>query len=145
MITRIPLRTLLTRTTGYCTHRNFTSVTQTIPQAHYNVVFDIDGVLIKVSGHCHSQNTRSTCTHTSTKQKGMNTSEMELTRSNGLFTLLYSLLGQASTSTDPSCSWTTSIVCSSSGEWSFYFCAQGTKPSSFSPHQAGRGIFSWMN
>lgn len=57
MITRIPLRTLLTvtgvsrtRTTaGFHFHRhNSSSSTQTIPQAHYNVVFDIDGVLIKV-------------------------------------------------------------------------------------------------
>lgn len=73
MITRIPLRTLLTvtgvsrtRTTaGSHTHRhNFSSSTQTIPQAHYNVVFDIDGVLIKVGAisihNCHMRTPQQT-------------------------------------------------------------------------------------
>ncbi|KAF9094740.1 hypothetical protein BGX23_001663 [Mortierella sp. AD031] len=59
MITRIPLRSLLTgvariRTgtgtgtgTGHTPRRHFNSNTSAIPHAHYNVVFDIDGVLIK--------------------------------------------------------------------------------------------------
>ncbi|KAI7816612.1 HAD-like domain-containing protein [Gamsiella multidivaricata] len=49
MIKRTPLRTLATvtafRTRTYI--RAFHAETKVIPQAHYNVVFDIDGVLIK--------------------------------------------------------------------------------------------------
>ncbi|KAF9909693.1 hypothetical protein EC991_008172 [Linnemannia zychae] len=50
MITRIPLRALTTSVVsrkGCSPRRNFNATVQTIPQAHYNVVFDIDGVLIK--------------------------------------------------------------------------------------------------
>ncbi|KAF9920073.1 hypothetical protein FBU30_010139 [Linnemannia zychae] len=52
MITRIPFHTLsaLVPRTGYQSLRRISSsTTQIIPQAHYNVVFDIDGVLIKVN------------------------------------------------------------------------------------------------